>query len=105
MSGCSVAGEGKTAVVTGASGGVGGACAHALLEAGWSVVLTGRDARKLERAIQSAGTNSDRALHIACDITREEEVDHLFAEVKSRFGRLDLLFNNAGTFGTPELPD
>jgi NAD(P)-dependent dehydrogenase (short-subunit alcohol dehydrogenase family) len=105
MSVSSAAGEGKTAVVTGASGGVGGACAHALLEAGWSVVLTGRDVRKLERAVQSAGVNGDRALAVACDITREEEVDRLFAEVKSRFGRLDLLFNNAGAFGTPELPD
>jgi NAD(P)-dependent dehydrogenase (short-subunit alcohol dehydrogenase family) len=98
-------GEGKIAIVTGASGSVGGVCARALLEAGWNVVLTGRDARKLESAIQSAGVNGDRALAVACDITREVEVDRLFAEVKSRFGRLDLLFNNAGTFGTPELPD
>ncbi len=92
-------------MVTGATGSIGGACAHALLEAGWSVVLTGRDAHKLESAIQSAGVNDGRALAVACDITREEEVDRLFAVVKSRFGRLDLLFNNAGAFGTRELPD
>jgi NAD(P)-dependent dehydrogenase (short-subunit alcohol dehydrogenase family) len=105
MNGSPATRDSRIAVITGAGSGVGSACAQALLEADWSVVLAGRDVGKLESVIRSAGAGPDRAVAIACDVTREEDVGRLFAEIKRRFGRLDLLFNNAGTFGPSALPD
>jgi len=95
----------KIAVVTGAGSGVGAACARALLQSDWTVVLTGRDLSKLESTIRTSSANRDRALALACDVSVEQDVDRLFTEITGRFGRLDLLFNNAGSFGTPALPD
>jgi NAD(P)-dependent dehydrogenase (short-subunit alcohol dehydrogenase family) len=86
----------KIALVTGAGSGIGKACAHALLKAGWQVVFVGRRADVLEAAIAGAGEHSASGIAMPADLSREEEVKALFEQVQARFGRLDLLFNNAG---------
>jgi NAD(P)-dependent dehydrogenase (short-subunit alcohol dehydrogenase family) len=93
----------RIALVTGAGTGIGAAVAGALLDAGWTTVLTGRRRDKLdETAARHAGAPG-RALAIACDVTSPDEVDALFARIADGFGRLDLLFNNAG-MGAPGMP-
>ncbi|MGW5418865.1 SDR family oxidoreductase [Streptomyces sp. NPDC003943] len=90
------------AVVTGAGSGIGRSVARALAEAGWSVALAGR--RREALAETAAGLPADRVLCVPTDVTSEEQVAALFAAVRDRFGRVDLLFNNAGSFaggGTP----
>ena len=83
------------ALVTGAGSGIGRAAALALLAEGWAVALAGRRGEALgETASMSAA--ADRALCVATDITKPAEVEALFAAIRERFGRLDLLFNNAG---------
>ncbi|SMH52357.1 SDR family oxidoreductase [Mesorhizobium australicum] len=84
------------ALVTGAGTGIGAAVAAALLRDGWDTVLTGRRKEKLDETVARAGATPGRALAVACDVTKPAEVDALFAAIKSEFGRLDLLFNNAG---------
>jgi NAD(P)-dependent dehydrogenase (short-subunit alcohol dehydrogenase family) len=95
----------KIALVTGAGSGIGRACALALLTAGWRVVLSGRRLDALNSAIESAGAAAERAVAIGCDVTREESVAELFLRIRDGFGRLDLLFNNAGTSSRAALPD
>lgn len=87
---------GKTAIVTGAGTGIGQAAAVALLQAGWNTVFCGRRKEPLEAAIASAGEVKAKALAIACDISKSSQVDELFETVAEAFGRIDLLFNNAG---------
>ena len=86
----------KIALVTGASSGIGRACALALLAEGWTVVLVGRRADALQEAVAGAGAHGANALAIPTDLSREPDVKALFEQVRTRFGRLDLLFNNAG---------
>jgi NAD(P)-dependent dehydrogenase (short-subunit alcohol dehydrogenase family) len=86
----------KVAVVTGASSGIGKACALALLKAGWHVALVGRRADALHAAIAEAGEHSAHALAVPTDVSKDEEVAALFSTVVAKFGRVDLLFNNAG---------
>lgn len=86
----------RTAVVTGAGTGIGKATATALLRNGWNTLFAGRRGELLERAISDAGSTDAEALAVACDVTRPEEVDALFDTAVRRFGRVDLLFNNAG---------
>ena len=86
----------KIALVTGASSGIGKACALALLKEGWQVVLVGRRADALATAVAEAGTNAGNAHAIPTDLSKEPEVKALFEQIRSRFGRLDLVFNNAG---------
>ena len=87
----------KIAIVTGAGSGVGRAAAHGLMGAGWTVVLVGRRADALAATAAMHGGAS----HVEpCDITDPDAVKTLFANVKEKFGRLDLLFNNAG-MGAP----
>ena len=86
----------KIAVVTGASSGIGKACALALLREDWQVVLVGRRADALAATVLDAGDNAANAHPIPTDVSKEEEVKALFDQVQARFGRLDLLFNNAG---------
>jgi NAD(P)-dependent dehydrogenase (short-subunit alcohol dehydrogenase family) len=93
----------RIALVTGAGTGIGAAVAAALLNDGWNTVLTGRRQEKLDEAIAKAGTTKGRALAVACDVTKAADVDSLFARVKSEFGRLDMLFNNAG-MGSKGMP-
>jgi NAD(P)-dependent dehydrogenase (short-subunit alcohol dehydrogenase family) len=86
----------KVALVTGASSGIGRACALALLEEDWHVVLVGRRADALADSLARAGEKASRGLPIAADISDESQVQTLFDQVRQRMGRLDLLFNNAG---------
>jgi NAD(P)-dependent dehydrogenase (short-subunit alcohol dehydrogenase family) len=86
----------KTAIVTGAGTGIGKAVATALLKAGWNTVYTGRRVSLLEEAVAAAGKTEARALALAADVTQSDEVDRLFDGVVKEFGRVDLLFNNAG---------
>ena len=87
----------KVAIVTGAGSGIGKAAALALAEAGYAVTLAGRRADKLEEVAGEAGQAS---LAVPTDVTDPESVRQLFAATTERFGRLDLLFNNAG-MGAP----
>ncbi len=96
------AAQAKVAVVTGAGTGIGKAAALALLGEGWSVALAGRRQEILDRAARESGAG-ERALPVAADVGQPESVKKLFAAVQARFGRLDLLFNNAGT-GAPAMP-
>lgn len=94
----------RIALVTGAGSGIGRATTLALLRAGWCVVLAGRRAAALQAVIDEATQalpDADvpaRTLAVAADVTREAEVEALFAAAVARFGRLDFLFNNAGVF-------
>ena len=90
----------RVALVTGAGSGIGRAAALALAAAGFTVVFSGRRLEPLEAAAAEAGTG---AVAVACDVRDPESVAALFAEVDERFGRLDLLFNNAG-MGAPPVP-
>ena len=90
----------KVAVVTGAGSGIGKACSLALLDAGYSVVLAGRRREALESTVADAGNAADRLLIVPTDVGVASQVERLFAETKAAHGRLDLLFNNAGT-GAP----
>ncbi|MEU0762861.1 SDR family oxidoreductase [Streptomyces microflavus] len=92
----------KFAVVTGAGSGIGRAVALALASAGWSLALAGRRAEPL--AETAAASGAPDALCVTTDVTDEDEVGALFTAVRERFGRLDLLFNNAGTFGPGGVP-
>jgi len=85
----------KVAVVTGAGTGIGKASALALLKAGYSVALAGRRAELLDKAVTEAGAGA-RALAIPTDVTDPAAVNALFARTKQAFGRVDVLFNNAG---------
>jgi len=83
----------KVAMVTGAGSGIGRACARAFSKAGYAVVLVGR---RLEALRDAAKEMSGETLCVATDVTDPQAVAHLFAETKMKFGRLDVLFNNAG---------
>src|SRR3954447_8452193 len=95
--------NGKVAMVTGAGSGIGRATALALLEEGYSVVLAGRRREALERTVAEAGPAGARALAVPADVSDPASVRALFDATKQAFGRLDLLFNNAGT-GAPAIP-
>ncbi|MFD8865666.1 SDR family oxidoreductase [Streptomyces sp. NPDC059590] len=93
----------KVAVVTGAGSGIGRAVALELADAGWSVALAGRRREALAETARLAGREGAVAA-IPTDVARPEQVDALFAAVRDHFGRLDLLFNNAGGFGPRNVP-
>lgn len=93
---------GKFALVTGAGSGIGRACALALLGAGYRVALLGRRSQALEETAALAADPS-RALILPADAGKEAEVDAAFERVRAEFGRLDLLFNNAG-ISAPAVP-
>jgi NAD(P)-dependent dehydrogenase (short-subunit alcohol dehydrogenase family) len=86
----------QVAVITGAGSGIGKATALAFLKDGWRVVFVGRRKELLEEAVKSAGVGADRALAVSADVGDPESVRALFDRVKSTFGRVDALFNNAG---------
>ena len=94
---------GKTALVTGAGSGIGRAAALALLGDGYGVVLAGRRADALEQTAAAAGPAAARALAVPTDVTNPDSVKELFDRTRRAFGRLDLLFNNAGV-GAPPVP-
>ena len=87
----------KIAVVTGAGSGIGRATAHALLEAGWTVVLAGRRREMLDETAALAQARPPRTLVVPTDVRDPAAVAALFNRVKESYGRIDLLFNNAGT--------
>jgi NAD(P)-dependent dehydrogenase (short-subunit alcohol dehydrogenase family) len=96
-------GNRKIALITGAGSGIGRATSIALLKEGYSVVLTGRRAEALQQTAVQAGSDAAQALPIVADVTDEKSVHELFEKTKHAFGRLDLLFNNAGK-GAPPIP-
>ncbi|MGY2796630.1 NAD(P)-dependent dehydrogenase (short-subunit alcohol dehydrogenase family) [Ewingella americana] len=85
----------KIALVTGGGSGIGLNAAKALTEIGFTVIITGRNPQKLEQALVELP--SGKAIARQLDVTSPESVDALFADIQATFGRLDLLFNNAGT--------
>lgn len=93
----------KVAIVTGAGTGIGRCTALALLRDGYSVVLAGRRVEPLEGTVKEAGPSGSNALVVPADVSDPASVRALFAKTKQIFGRLDLLFNNAGT-GAPPIP-
>ena len=94
---------GKIALVTGAGSGIGRASAAALYAAGFSLVLAGRRREPLEATAAAAGMEEARQLIVPADVTDPVSVKALFGRTRERFGRLDVLFNNAGISG-PAMP-
>ena len=93
----------KVAIVTGAGTGIGRQTALALLREGYAVSLAGRQVERLQETIDQAGAAGARALAVPADVSDPASVRALFARTTDAFGRLDLLFNNAGT-GAPPIP-
>ena len=88
--------EGKIAIVTGAGSGIGRHTTWALLRSGFSVALAGRRQDALEETVRLAGPDGSRTLAVSTDVSDPEAVSNLFSRTRESFGRLDLLFNNAG---------
>jgi NAD(P)-dependent dehydrogenase (short-subunit alcohol dehydrogenase family) len=93
----------KVALITGAGSGIGEASALALAQAGWAVVLAGRRKDRLDAVADAARASGAEALVAPTDVSDPAQVEALFAETQRAFGRLDLLFNNAGV-GAPPVP-
>ena len=93
----------KIALITGAGSGIGKASALALLRAGYAVVLAGRRAEALQATVDAAGALGTHTLIVPTDVTDPNSVRALFAKTVATYGRLDVLFNNAGV-GAPALP-
>jgi NAD(P)-dependent dehydrogenase (short-subunit alcohol dehydrogenase family) len=92
----------RTAIVTGAGAGIGRAAAIALARQGWRVALTGRRLEPLQRAAAEAGNG---AMALVCDVADAKQVDATFDRIGNTFGRIDLLFNNAGQSLPGATPD
>ena len=86
----------KTALVTGAGTGVGRAVALAFLKDGYRVALAGRRREMLEQTVKEAGAAGGNALAVPTDVGKPDQVAALFKQIKDRFGRIDVIFNNAG---------
>ncbi len=93
------------ALVTGAGSGIGRACAQALLRDGWRVAFAGRRGAPLQAAIAEAGAAPGQALAVSADVSDPVSVAALFDTLRAHFGRLDLLFNNAGVWQAAQTPD
>src|SRR6201991_557548 len=93
----------KIALVTGAGTGVGRGAALALMQAGFTVVLAGRRKDKLEEVAKEGAAHGGKSLVVPPDIADPASIKALFAKTKEAFGRLDVLFNNAG-IGSPAVP-
>ena len=88
--------QGRVAVVTGASSGIGEACARSFVEKGAKVVLAARRAERLSALVEKLEAMGGEALPVTTDVTDEAAVDNLFAQAVERFGSVDVLINNAG---------
>lgn len=86
----------KVILITGAGSGIGKATALTMWEAGYRVVLAGRREDALKNTVDEANIDKNRALVVPTDVSQPDAVDNLFAEIQSTYGRLDVLFNNAG---------
>ena len=95
--------NGKVAIVTGGGSGIGRHSALALVNDGYSVAIGGRRLSALEETIAEAGDAGERMLAVSTDVTDVDSIRNLFAQTKEKFGRLDVLFNNAG-IGSPRMP-
>src|SRR5947207_12536840 len=93
----------RIALVTGAGTGIGKRTSLLLWEAGYSVVLAGRRIEPLQQTVQEANVPESRALVMSSDIIDPQSVAALFAAAEAKFGRLDVLFNNAG-ISAPSIP-
>jgi NAD(P)-dependent dehydrogenase (short-subunit alcohol dehydrogenase family) len=93
--------HGKVAIVTGAGTGIGRQTALALLREGYAVSLAGRRMERLRETVEQAGAAGARALAVPADVSDPASVRALFDKTREAFGRLDLLFNNAGTGAPP----
>ncbi|HEX7934502.1 MAG TPA: SDR family oxidoreductase [Paraburkholderia sp.] len=91
----------KVALVTGAGSGIGRACALRLAAQGSRVVLAGRRQAALDAVAEEARSHGGEALAVSCDVTDASSVAALFDTIRERYGRLDVLFNNAGRNGSP----
>jgi NAD(P)-dependent dehydrogenase (short-subunit alcohol dehydrogenase family) len=98
-----MAAQNRVALITGGGTGIGRAAALALQGDGWDVVVTGRRKEELDKTAQLAAPEGGRIIGIPADVARQDDIKRLFAETVKTFGRLDLLFNNAGT-GAPAMP-
>lgn len=96
-----MSGNGKVAMITGAGSGVGRSVALAMMKEGYSVVLAGRRQDALDETIALGASFGSPALAVSTDLANPDAVKNLFARTKERFGRLDVLFNNAGTNAPP----
>ena len=96
-----MSGNGKVAMITGAGSGVGRSVALAMMKEGYSVVLAGRRQDALDETIALGASFGAAALAVSTDLANPDAVKNLFAKAKERFGRLDVLFNNAGTNAPP----
>jgi NAD(P)-dependent dehydrogenase (short-subunit alcohol dehydrogenase family) len=95
--------QGRIAAVTGAGSGIGKQSALALLREGYAVALAGRRKEALDATVSEAGADGERALAVSTDVGDPKSVDAFFARIKERFGRIDVLFNNAGV-SAPGIP-
>jgi NAD(P)-dependent dehydrogenase (short-subunit alcohol dehydrogenase family) len=92
--------SGKVAIITGAGSGIGKQTTLAFLREGYSVALAGRREEPLKTTVEEAGVDESKTLIVPTDVSDPESVQNLFAQTKEKFGRLDVLFNNAG-IGAP----
>ncbi len=98
--------EGKVAVVTGASKGIGAGIAKALAEEGATVVVNYSSSRQdAERVVAQISARAGKAIAVQGDVSKRADIERLFSEVKSRFGRIDILVNNAGGYGFAPLEE
>jgi NAD(P)-dependent dehydrogenase (short-subunit alcohol dehydrogenase family) len=98
-----MASHNKVALVTGGGSGIGRSAALALQGDGWNVVVIGRRKAELDKTVEMARSGGGKMLAVTADVGKPEEVKRAFAECKTTFGRLDFLFNNAGS-GAPPVP-
>jgi NAD(P)-dependent dehydrogenase (short-subunit alcohol dehydrogenase family) len=98
---CGMSAQGRIAVVTGAGSGIGRAVTRGMLRAGYCVALAGRREEALHESLSDLEASSDQALVVPTDVTDPAAVHALFARVLDTWGRVDVLFNNAGRFGAP----
>lgn len=98
-----MAAQNKVALITGGGTGIGQAAALALQGDGWNVVVTGRRQEELDKTVQLAKPDGGSLIAIPANVSRQDDVRRVFAEAVKAFGRLDFLFNNAGT-GAPPVP-